>query len=456
LGWAGLFAVEAIRRGDRFALEESEEVTTDDMEIVSVLRTALADKVGKERFELWFGSRSRIDLVEGTLCVYAPSQFFLDWIRSHFREEIEAAGAQTLGYEPELSFVLDDTIGQATEPTLVVSSDGPSERLTLRPVSVPMFSKPEPAPAPARRAWGDLESFVVGPSNRLAHASADRAARQLGEISPLVIHGPTGVGKTHLLQGLWSDARRHHRSANILMLSAEQFVTDFLQALRGSGLPSFRSKYRHVDLLVIDDLQFFCGKRATQIELHYTIDSLLANRRQVVFACDRPPADLVDLGPELIARLQSGLVCPIHPPEYETRLGIVGHMARRLDLELPASVQELVASRLTRHARELSGALCRLKATGEALDQPITRSVAEEALADMIQASTRPVRLPDIEKAVCHVFGHYFGGRTHSTVISAQKRVDGWLSRGEPLELEDRRMEVDEALRQVERFLEAG
>jgi chromosomal replication initiator protein len=277
-------------------------------------------------------------------------------------------------------------------------------------------------------------------------------------------------------------------------LSAEQFTNHFLEALRGSGLPSFRRKYRGVGLLMIDDLQFLVGKRATQVELLHTVDTFLREGRQLVFAVDRPPAELAELGPELITRLTSGLVCSIEPPDYATRLGIVAQMARRMKLHVPTEVQQFVASRLTSHARELSGALCRLKATSQSVGRPISLGMAEEALADLIRHSGRAIRLADIEKAICDVFGlepaslqsdakarrvshprmlamwlarkhtraalseigHYFGRRSHSTVVSAQRRVDGWMASGHPLELADHRWAFDDAVRQVERRLAAG
>jgi chromosomal replication initiator protein len=345
-----------------------------------------------------------------------------------------------------------------------------------------------------RRRFATLESFVVGETNRMAAASAEMVVRQPGQLTPLLIHGPTSVGKTHLLEGIWTAARKSHRKLTVLYLSAEQFTTHFLEALRGSGLPAFRRKYRDVGLLILDDLQFFAGKKATQTELLHTIDTLLAGGRQIVFAADRSPRELTELGPELASRLQSGMVCRIEPADHSTRLGIVAQMARRFNLPLPPEVQQFIASRLTNHAREISGALCRLQATSEVLGQPVTLAMAEEALAEMIRNSGRVVRLWDIEKAVCQVFGlepqslqsqekgrrvshprmlamwlarkhtraalseigQYFGHRSHSTVISAQKRIDGWMAAGEALHLVEQNWKIDEAIRHVERQLMAG
>ncbi len=261
------------------------------------------------------------------------------------------------------------------------------------------------AQLPGRRRFADLESFVQGTGNRLAATSAGEVAAQLGRVSPLVIHGPTGVGKTHLLEGIWTAAKRRHPRLHAVYLSAEQFTSYFLEALHTSGVPNFRNKYRGVDLLLVDDLQFFAGKRATLGELLHTIDALLREGRQLVFTADRSPAALAGLGPELVARLSAGLVCRIEPPDYETRRGILRGQAARLDLKLSDEVVDFVAGSFRDHARELQGALLKLHATSRALGRPVTLALAEEALADSVVRARQPVKLADVQQAVCAVFG---------------------------------------------------
>ena len=487
--------------GRKVRAGDGSEVSTDDMEIVSTLRAALAEKVGRERFELWFGASTRLELSDRTLTVGVPNALFLEWIRSNFRRAIEAASLETLGHSPALRFQVDASLpdpqpkpAQHDNTTAVIQhpalADGAARAEAAQP-------EPTTADVPvrsARRKFASLGSFVSGRTNALAVASAEAVTRSPGEMTPLLIYGSTSVGKTHLLEGIWTAARKWRRQLTAIYLSAEQFTTYFLEALRGSGLPSFRRKYRGVGMLILDDLQFLAGKRATQVELLHTVDTLLRQGRQLVFAADRSPSELAELLPELTTRLESGMVCRIEPPDYATRLGILVQMAARRRMEVPPEVQQFVASRLTNHARQLSGALCRLQATSEANGRPITLPLAEEALAEMIRHSGRVVRLPDIEKAVCDVFGlepaslhstrkakrvshprmlamwlarkhtravlseigEFFGRRSHSTVISAQKRVDGWMAAGEPLVLADHTWDVDEAIRQVERKLRAG
>ena len=477
-------------------------MTKDDKEIVSALRTALAGKVGQKRFDLWFGVGTRLDYDGCVLRIGAPNQFFLDWIRANFRRHVEDACREVFGKRPSLEFHLDSTSTES-DGGMIGLADNNGSKKEVRPgprAVLPLAeraeqaSPPEPHVAPPRRRFSSLETFVAGDANRLAIASAEMVVRQPGHLTPLMFHGPTGVGKTHLLEGVWTAARKSHGRLTTIYLSAEQFTSQFLEALRGSGLPSFRRKYRGVGVLVLDDLQFFVGKRATQVELLHTIDTFLQEGRQLVFAADRSPPELPELGPELITRLTSGLVCRIEPPDHATRLGILGQMAKRMKLHVPADVQQFVASRLTSHARELSGALCRLSATSQSLGRPITLAMAEESLADLLTHSGRAVKLHDIEKAVCDVFGlepaslqsdmkgkrvshprmlamwlarkhtraalseigHFFGRRSHSTVVSAQKRVDGWMTCGERLDLAEQHCPIDDAIRQVERRLAAG
>ncbi len=480
-------------------------MTKDDKEIVSAVRSGLAGKVGQERYDLWFGANTRLSYKDGVLRIGAPNDFFLDWIRSNFRRHIEEACREVCDKCPALEFHLDSSSAENREDSAqaassgssvvsMVASDASQPNLRIAAVDSRKKSATEPAVASSRRRFASLETFVSGETNRLAITSAEMAVRQPGQLTPLVFCGPTGVGKTHLLEGIWTAARKSHGRPSTIYLSAEQFTTQFLEALRGSGLPNFRQKYRGVGMLILDDLQFFVGKRATQVELLHTIDTFLRDGRQLIFAADRLPAELPELGAELLTRLASGLICRLDAPDHAMRLGILGQMARRMKMKVPADAMQFIASRFTSHARELSGALCRLLATSEATGRPISLAMAEEALGDLTRHAGRAVRLPDIEKAVCEVFGiepsslqsdqkgqrvshprmlamwlarkHtraalseiglYFGRRSHSTVVAAQKRVDGWVVAGRPLDLAERHWQVGDAIRQVELRLAAG
>jgi chromosomal replication initiator protein len=310
----------------------------------------------------------------------------------------------------------------------------------------------------------------------------------------LFLYGPSGTGKTHLLQSIWKSARSHVKRQKAVFLTAEQFTSGFLEALQGSGLPSFRRKYRDTDLLIIDDIQFFIGKRATLQEVHYTVDSLLRNGKQLVFAANRPPAELTQMGPDLTARMSAGLVCCLEPADLATRLQIARQYTEQRQVQLSDAVLQLLASRIRGDARYLQGAIHRLEAMMTAYQQTMTVEVAESALADLFHTTRQAVQLPDIEKAVCTVFGldaktlqsnrrsksvshprmlamwlarkytraayaeigEFFGHRAHNTVISAQQRVKTWLSRGTQIHTSQGNWQVEDAVRRVEAYLMTG
>ncbi|MEA1951719.1 MAG: chromosomal replication initiator protein DnaA [Planctomycetota bacterium] len=481
-------------------------MTTDDMEIVSVLQTKLADKVGKERFELWFGQSTSLALLGDDLVVAVPSQFFRDFLRSSFRAQIESACFETFGRKPKLIFRIDESLPDPSESKPSQPAEASAQTTDSKQNDIKLFEQAAAGHETieresasrvgmvAPRKFATLDGFIAGQSNQMAVSVARKAVEHPGHYSPLMFHGPTGVGKTHILEGIRTAARRRRGGPTAMYLTAEQFTTFFVDALRGSGLPSFRRKYRGVDILIIDDIQFFRGKRSTLVELHYTIDTLIREGRQVVLAADRPPSELEGLGAELITRIEGGMITPIEPPDRATRLGIVAKLAEQTEVKIPQDVQEFIASRLTSHARELSGALCRLQAASEAFARPITLDMAEEALADMVRHSGRLVRLPDIQRAVCDNLGldldslqsarkakninharmlamwlarkhtraalteisTFFGRRSHSTVISAQRRVDGWIAAETPSRLFEDTSTIDETIRRIEQSLLAG
>lgn len=472
------------------------------------VREALRERIGDERFAVWFG-----DSVWSVRATEAGHEVVIsvgqgvthEWLRRTFRGELEAVVRS--GFGPRLSVAWESAAAEAESASRddaggVPATGHPQASPRRTPLRVrrpaPESASPPPAVGPrisgSRRAGRSLGEFVVGTSNRMAFAAVEMAVARLGELSPLVIHGPSGVGKTHLLEAACGRCRELHPEKTVVFLSGEQFTTGFLQALHGSGLPGFRRTCRAADLLVIDDLQFFVGKRATIQELQQTIDAVQRQGSQLIFGCDRELDALPDLGADVLTRLRGGMNARLMPPDYDVRRGIVAGICRARSVELPDDVVHYVATHMTRHARELLGAVNRLEATSLMLGVPPSLDVAREALADLVRSSSRSVRLADVERAICTAFGieagtlqsgrrvrsvshprmlamflarkhthaalseigSYFGRRSHSTVVAAQKAVADWLAKGTPVVLAETAWDVEEAIRRVEDILRAG
>jgi chromosomal replication initiator protein len=339
-----------------------------------------------------------------------------------------------------------------------------------------------------------LDNFVEGTSNQLAVRAAELAVRYPGKISPIYIYGSTSVGKTHLLEAVKNQFRRHPKIKPPLYLTAEQFTTAFIEGLR-QGIPLFRNKFRDISVLLLDDIQFFAGKESTQTEFFRTIETLKKQGVQIVLTGNRSLADLGSvLKPEIITRLEAGMECEIHSPERETLLGIFRQMVTARNLPISDDVCRFVVSRLTTHARQLSGALNRLHAVLLTAGTPMTVTAAENALQDLIRNNIKSVKMQDIEKAVCETFqlgshslqsksrtkkvshprmlamwlarkytrsalseiGQYFGDRSHSTVVSAQKKVDQWLAENAEMDTSEFSDSVSEIIKKVENILQLG
>ncbi len=480
-------------------------MTTDDKEIVSAILSGIAGRVGQQRLEMWLGVGADIRLEDRQLHILLEGGFKLERLRRG-RKDILAAAAEVLGYEPELVLAVNkplplfDNLEAAAAETRAEAppqpvllplplGEGRGEGLTPGP-----NVEPDQSFKPYRRPFANLNSFIVGDGNRVAHAAALSVLPQLGQVSPVLFYGPPGCGKSHLLEGIWCQAKQSSQVKRVIYLTAEQFTTHFVEALKGAGLPSFRRKYREVELLLIDDVQFFAGKQSTLVEVLHTIDTLLREGRQLIFAADRPPSELRPLGPEIITRLTGGLVCGMQAADYATRLEILRGLAAQKSLAASEEVLGYLAAQLPGDARQLAGAMHRLAAAAYAYEATINLEFVQHTLADLMQATRRAVRLPEIAGAVCSLFGleteqmqsggkspaishprmlamwlarkytrsasseisRYFGRKSHSTVLSAEDKVGEWLASGKTLPLPHGQCTVEEALRRVEAQLRLG
>jgi chromosomal replication initiator protein len=337
-----------------------------------------------------------------------------------------------------------------------------------------------------------LAEFVVGSCNRVAFAASQSVVEAPGQgPNPLVIHGPVGTGKTHLLEGIYAGLRRQYPDARVVYITAEDFTNRFVQAMRATKLAGFRKHFREVDVFLLDDLHFLAGKKATQEEFLHTFDSLVAEGRQLVVTCDCHPRLTEDFLHELADRLLGGAVWGLQPPDAATRLDLLRSKAAKATTLITEDVLEFLAQQLHGNVRELEGALHSLRHYARVSGRPIDIPLAREALGDLLRHAVRVVRLEDVDLAVCQVLrlpqgtlqskarawsvshprmlavflarkltaasygeiGQYFGGRNHSTAVAAEKKVRQWLQSDETLSLSRHTWRVRELIEMAERHL---
>jgi chromosomal replication initiator protein len=346
----------------------------------------------------------------------------------------------------------------------------------------------------AGRRFADLADFVPGACNELALTAVRQVhGRPDGSAGPLFLYGSVGTGKTHLLEGLH---RRLRRSGDFqsVFLTSEQFTNYFTQALRDRTLPAFRQRFRNVDALLVDDVDFFEGKRAVQEEFLHTFKQLESFGRLIVACGDKHPRLMTKISDELRTRLLSGMVCRLDLPDLETRERIVALKARQLEADFSPEALRYVAQKFKGSVRELEGALHCLQVYGRMTGKPVGVTAARQALADLERDCLRVVRLSDIERLVCDLFGleaddlrsasraravseprmlamflarrhtrsayseigRHFGGRNHATVIAAERKVADWLRKGAAFRLASRSCPLSDILESLEQQLQAG
>ncbi len=495
------------------------DVNQSEMDVATQVRLALVARISHERYELWMPDDCRWQFSSGALTLLMPSEFSRQIAKRMLHDDVRNALTQVVGETATLSWEVacepEEDIHSETiivDPTPIddsLSADGADEPLissggaatavmtNVRPprnVGRSLSSTAPPADAEPRYRCDNWAEFISGGSNQLAWSTINLVAQEPGKLTPLVLHGPCGVGKSHLATALAQRLRVQKRLRRVLHITAEQFTNDFTEALRGSGLPIMRRKYRDVEALIVDDIQFLTNKKATVAELRHTMDNLLKNNRQVVFLADRSLNDLEELGTEFLGRLRGGLVTPLLPLDEETRFRLLARDLKLCEVELSDEMISQIAARAVGDGRLLKGIVKRLMATSYINEHPLTWDECWNAIFDLIQATQPIVRLGDIERVVCEVFGlepeslqsdrktrqvsqprmlamflarkytpaayqeigEYFGNRRHSTVISAEKTVAAWLEENAKLQLPRGPLTIRDALRHVEANLHVG
>ncbi|MBI3411130.1 MAG: ATP-binding protein [Planctomycetes bacterium] len=477
-------------------------------DITESLSQALALRIGKKRHELWFVGNTRLTWQDGQLVVGVPNLFYHDWLQKTYGDDLASVAEEVFGQAATVRFTIDPELFKAgrrrqSDALLPLFEKGANP-------ATPAHSILEPSAvttsAPARadrgaqsasrarpRRFRRLEDFVVGPCNRVAHAAAlDRVERPDEGPCPLVLHGPVGTGKTHLLEGIYGGLRQARPDWRLLFVSAEDFTNRFVHAMHQGKLAAFRKHFRECDALFVDDIHFLARKPATQEEFLHTFDALRAQERSVVLTCDCHPRLADCYMPELGDRLQGGALWGVSPPERQTRLlfmQLACQAPQRVALSAP--VIEFLADQLRGNFRELEGALHSVYHFARVHGRPIDLASAKEALADVLRHSVRLLQLPDVEAAVCSVMGldaktlqarkrgwmvshprmlamflarkhtpatyaeigQRFGGLNHSTAVAGEKKVRQWLAEDAKLNL-GRPVSVRDLVEKIERELQ--
>lgn len=430
------------------------------------IQTELTTEFGTNTYRNWVSHLVFSDFLTGRFVVAAPSRFMRDWVNTNCGQRILDILKKHNPSIMALDVVVDTSLEQslptnvANAPTNSGSADGKDAD------SIPH----EDAEGFDLDALGSrlepkykFDNFVVGHSNELAHAAALRVAESdKVHFNPLFLYGGVGLGKTHLMHAIAWHIKQTHPHRKVVYLSAEKFMYHFVKALRFKDTVAFKEKFRSVDVLMIDDFQFISGKESTQEEFFHTFNALVDQNHQVIISADKSPSDLEGLEERLRSRLGWGLVADIHPTTYELRLGILHSKVEQLGFNVPTNVVEFLAHKITSNVRELEGALNRLVAHATLVGREISLETTQEVLRDLLRANDRRVTVEDIQKKVAEHFnikvadmhsarrqrvfararqvamylskiltshslpeiGRKFGGRDHTTVLHAVRKVE--------------------------------
>lgn len=427
-------------------------------ETLAVLRKQLNVPTFKTMFQNTFP----LNLQGSNLTIATPNFFIKEWLETRHSQLLSQVLKQVAGQELSVHFVVktsqvDSAVLTDLEEQPVVETIQAAETKTtsVNGLKPPIFLSLNPRYT--------FDSFVVGASNRFAHAAALAVAESPAtSYNPLFIYGGVGLGKTHLLQAIAHYVSRHHTHLKSRYITSEQFTNDFISAVKDRHIQSFQKKYRENDVLLIDDIQFLAGKERTQEEFFHTFNALYEARKQLVISCDRPPKDISTLETRLRSRFEWGLITDIQPPDLETKIAILQKKAQLESVKVPNEVLEFIASRIQSNIRELEGALNRVVAFSSLTSRPINLSTTEEVLQNIFSQEDKIITAPVIIEEACNYFkikktdilsskrsqvvtyprqiamylcreltdlslpkiGEEFGGRDHTTVLHAYTKIN--------------------------------
>lgn len=417
--------------------------------------TIIEKKISKPSFETWLKS-TKAHLLQGdTFIVSVPNDFARDWLEGR--------------YVTLISDVLYDITGEKLTVKFIIPQTQEDEEFQSK---VPPQNKPKIEDSTelfqnVLNPKYTFDTFVIGSGNRFAHAASLAVAEAPAKAyNPLFIYGGVGLGKTHLMHAIGHYVIEHNPTARVVYLSSEKFTNEFINSIRDNKAVDFRNKYRNVDVLLIDDIQFLAGKESTQEEFFHTFNALHEESKQIIISSDRPPKEIPTLEERLRSRFEWGLITDITPPDLETRIAILRKKAKADGLDIPNEVMLYIANQIDSNIRELEGALIRIVAYSSLINKDINADLAAEALKDIIPSSKpKVITIQDIQRTVGQEYnikledfkakkrtksvafprqiamylsreltdfslpkiGEEFGGRDHTTVIHAHEKISKLL-----------------------------
>ncbi len=448
---------EGMKQQSAADLESKSSADMGQQALWTHVKSGLKNEFGEDVFNAWLTNLECAGVEGGTLSISARTPFVRDWVKRHYAPKILEMWMREDGRVMAIEVIAQKASQMSPVETQQTALAQKQDQTQASDVLEDSFG----ARLDPRYSF---DNFVVGKSNELAFAAAQRVADS-SEVpfNPLFLHGGCGLGKTHLMHAIANKVRREHPERIVMYMSAEKFMFQFISALRYKDTVAFKRQFRSVDLLMIDDVQFIANKNSTQEEFFHTFNALVDNRRQVVISADRSPTDLEGIEERIVSRLGWGLVADIHPTDYELRLGILQAKAEKLEgTSVRDDVIEFLAHRITSNVRELEGALNRVAAYATLVGRPVTIDMTRDVLQDLIRANDRKITIDEIQRQVAEYYnlrmadllsarrsrniarprqvamylskqftsrslpeiGRKFGGRDHTTVIHAVRKVD--------------------------------
>ncbi|MHC5060684.1 MAG: chromosomal replication initiator protein DnaA [Planctomycetota bacterium] len=371
---------------------------------ISAINKLIAEKVGQQRYRVWFRNSTRLNLAGDYLRIGVPNHFIASWIENHFLEDITCAVREVTGNDKKVTFSIEPELLGNQKSSQLDSQAQQVQKVrnrTTRSRIKEIQRRPKHPPLKLM-----LNNFVVGPKNQLAYNAAKTVVdAEQSPFNPLFYHGGYGIGKTHLLQGICNAVWQGRPRAKWLYVSAEDFANQYVLALKTQKLDAFRRRFRQMDVLAIDDIHFLASKKAMQEEFLHTFNTLDLANKQVILASDAHPKMIGNLCEKLVNRFVSGIVVKIEPPDFETRCKICTQRAATMKKAVPKSVIQYISEKMHTNVRELEGALLKVIAFASINSERVCLPMAKEVLADHISRADPIVHTSDIESVVAAFFG---------------------------------------------------